>query len=183
MIQVVNKPGKELSLAELEVINAGRLKEFGSEDKLEPQPGNVNWEAIFFLLKDEGGRILAFGKLHQMKVVFAGVTYSVYCLSTLISLDKDKGYGRQILKAVETFLATQVKTTFGFCETGMLPFYLKSGLEVLSRADNQFYFIEKNCKSITDPNIIPGEVIVIRGKDGLTEKVLASVDKGVGVID
>ncbi|MFZ2202447.1 MAG: hypothetical protein WAV56_03545, partial [Microgenomates group bacterium] len=87
------KRGKELGVGELLVINNGRRLEFGSKDLIEPSASNVNREAIFFLLRDENEIVVAFGKLHQMKVVFQGLEYSVYCISTLVSLDKGKGYG------------------------------------------------------------------------------------------
>ncbi|MEK7181055.1 MAG: hypothetical protein AAB738_01830, partial [Patescibacteria group bacterium] len=114
------KRGKELGAGELLVINNGRRLEFGSKDLIEPSASNVNWEAIFFLLRGENEIVVAFGKLHQMKVVFQGLEYPVYCISTLVSLDKGKGYGRSVLKEMENYLRTQEKTALGFCETELL---------------------------------------------------------------
>jgi len=118
-----------------------------------------------------------------MKVIFRDKTGPVYCVSTLISLETGKGFGCKVLAEIRNYLSSQKKTAFLFCETELLPFYRKCGLEILAKGDNQFYYVEKNGKTITDPNVIPGEVIVVRGKDGLMEMVLASQDKRVGVID
>ena len=116
-----------------------------------------------------------------MKVIFRDKTGPVYCVSTLISLETGKGFGCKVLAEIRNYLSSQKKTAFLFCETELLPFYRKCGLEILAKGDNQFYFIEKNGRPIVDPNIVPGEVVFIRGKDSLMERILASADKGVGV--
>ena len=182
-MKVEIKRGKELSGDELLVINEGRQREFASKDPIKPVPSNVNWEAVFFLVKADMDQVLAFGKLHAIEVIFQGVTYPVWCISTLVSLDKGKGYGRRILKEMENYLRTQEETALGFCETELLSFYQKCGVEFLTKEDNQFFYVTKNGKQINDPNIVPGEVIFIWGKDGLMEKIMASKDKRVGVID
>lgn len=177
------KAGKDLTPNELEVINLGRKTAFGSEDLIEPRPENVDWLASFFILNDESKKILVFAKLHQIKVVFQDVTYPTLCISTLVSLDRGKGYGCSLLQDVRRYLGEQNQTAFAFCESELIPFYKKCGFEVLAREENKFYYLQKNGRIISNPNIVPGEVVVVRGKDGLMEKVLASTDKRVGVID
>ncbi len=177
------KAGKDLTVAELEVINFGRKTAFGSDDSVEPQSGNVDWLASFFILKDGSKKILVFAKLHPIKVVFQDVTYPALCISTLVSLNRSKGYGCSLLQDIRRYLGGQNKTAFAFCESELIPFYQKCGFEVLTREENKFYYLQKNGRVIGNPNIVPGEVVVVRGKDGLMEKVSASTDKRVGVID
>ena len=182
MVELIQiKAGTDLTADELEVINSGRKMAFGAEDKIEPRLDDKNRETRFFLLKNSGENILAFGKLHLMKVVFQTQAYPVYCISTLVSLEMDKGYGKKLMKGIESYLVDKTMTAFAFCETDLLPFYRKCGLEILAKENNQFYYIEKNGKAITNLNIVPGEVVFIRGKDSLMERILASADKGVGV--
>lgn len=179
---VITKLGKELTEDELAIINVARKEVFGSEDLIDPAPGSLNWEAVFFILRDDANKIVAFVKLHLIKVVFQGITYPVFCISTLVSLVQGKGYGCQMLDEIKTYLAKQEKTALLFCETKLLPFYQKCGIEILPKEKNQFYYIVKNGKPV-GPNIVPGEVIFVRGKDGLMERVLGSGDKRVGVVD
>lgn len=177
------KNGKALSAEELLTINSGQRREFGLVDTVEPFSEPINPEALFVIVKNDFGQILAFGKLHEIGLVFHSLTYPILCISTLVSLDKGKGYGRILMKEIVSYLNKQRKTAVGFCETKLLPFYEKCGVEFLANDDNHFFYLLKNGETITDPKIVPGEVIFVRGKDGFMDIVLASADKRVGVID
>lgn len=178
---IERKKGGDLSREELSVINLGRRSKLGSKYDLDPRPGDDDFEADFFLLKDDFDRILAFAKLEEIEILFSGRYYPIMKFSMLVSPDGGKGYGKKVMREVEKYVETQDKTALGFCETTLVPFYKKCGFEVLSFVDNQFYYLDKEGKPIADSNIVPGEVIVIRGKDGLMEKVLAGRNKRVGV--
>lgn len=180
-MRIEGKKGKDLTQEELASINLGRRMMLGSKYDIDPKPGDDDFQADFFLLRDEAGKIAAFGKIEEIEVVHGGNHYPVLKFSTLVSFDKGRGHGKMVMAEIERYVKTQDKTAFGFCETSLIPFYKKCGLEVLSPKDNRFYYLDADGKPIVNHNIVPGEVIVVRGKDGLMEMVLSGRDKRVGV--
>jgi len=180
-MRIERKKGKDLADDELAAINSGRRLNLDSKYDIKPLSGDDDFEADFFLLKDDLGKLLAFAKVEEIDVDWQGKSHTVLKFSMLVSLDKGKGYGKAVMAEIKRFVDSQEKTALGFCETELIPFYRKCGLEVLSNADNQFYYLEADGQPIANANIVPGEVIVIRGKDGFMDKVLSSGDKRVGI--
>lgn len=167
--------GKDLSMEDLESINYYRKKEFHTNSDIQPAPDSDEWEKPYFLVRDENGRLMAFGRLHHLKVTFRGVEYQVLGIATILATEKRKGYGRMVLEMMKKYSHDAKKTAIGFCDPEDSGFYLKCGLGVTEGMERFVFPSGPKSKG-------PGKTIYIEEDDGLieemkkfpTEKVISS---------
>lgn len=162
--------GKELTKADLSVINSLRRLEFNSKSPVDPAPENDDWVKDYFLLKNVAGELLAFGRLHQVEVEFQGKPYSILGIATIVSAIKGKGYGKRLMLGIKEFATTQEKTAIGFCNPTNTPFYEKCGYRILVDGVKQFAYRESDGNLVFDGR--PGDVLYLDGKDELMAEVL-----------
>jgi len=80
--------GRELSPAELAVINLNRRQEFGSVSVVAPVVGSDDWERLYFLVEDHG-QLMAFGRLHQtIAADLAGVRHQILGIASIVAIEK-----------------------------------------------------------------------------------------------
>lgn len=170
----------KLSVRDLAQINTFRSEEFGIASSSDLSCYNEGKTSLFFLLKDDGGKLLAFALLEDLLLRFQKELPSVLCVSTVIATQKGKKFGVHILSEVQKFAKEKGKTLLGFCETDMIPYYRKCGFTILSNEDNQFMYCDEKGNHI--PNIVPGEVFYLDGNDRIMETILSSSDKRVFVL-
>ncbi len=173
------KPGKLLTKQELKEINSHRQRVFQSDDPISINYNSQDRTNLFILVKDNTGHLLSFAKVHPLNLHFAGQIHPVHGFSTIVSTQTGKGYGKLAIEGIKKLVRQTNRTAIGFCETALLPFYRNCGLEILTPQDNQFVYVNALGKII--PGIVPGEVIYIRGKDQVMEKILNSTDKTVKI--
>lgn len=174
------KTGEELSPWELTQINRYRIWEFQSKTMIDPSKVKKDAEDLFFLLKEKGNKLLAFGRLENLEMYFRGKPYQVFCVSTVVATEKGRGYGSIILEEIKKFSMKKGKTLLGFCETSLLPFYRKCGFYILSPEDNKFVYAKENGEII--PDFVPGEVFYIDGGEKILARVLEARDKTVKIL-
>lgn len=133
--------GKDLSAAELEVINAYRKSEFGSVSVVAPQVGNADWDKPYFLVKDQG-RLAAFGRLHDtIAVDFRGEQYQILGIASVVAVVKGRGYGRELMIGMKQYIHQPGLTAVGFCAPEVSSFYAKCGYQILAGGVSRFRFI------------------------------------------
>ena len=169
------KEGRELSKEELGIINTWRKKEFHHFSPITILPSNENWHKKFFLVKDDA-RILAFGRLHEVPVEYMNNTYSILGIATIVAIEKGKGFGSSLVKAMVSFIKKDGRTAIGFCNSAISEFYKKCACGIIKGTDRFLYKDSEGNMKKTDK---PGDVLYIEGKDNLISKILANPNEPV----
>ena len=162
------KLGKDLTQAELDTINKYRKKEFDHQKSWTKEKLGLRKGHLFFLLRDENSALLAFCRLRPIELIFMNNQFNILGLSTVISTEKGKGYGKALMKHIIEYVVEQGKTMIGFCEAKNRGFYLKSGLKIIEDGCLRFIYVNKQGRRIGDD----GDVIYLEGKDGFVEEIM-----------
>ena len=172
MKRLIVKSGEELTRSEIDQINRAKAREF----KASPLQAKVLKTTQFFLLLD-GDTILALGKLIPVEpVVFNGETFSILGIGGILSNEKDKGYGKQIMTAIKDYLISKNKTGVGFFGPQNRVFYEKCGFNVDTTSSVRFIF-KKDGKEINDPD--GSCVLYLDASDNFMKKVLSNPSEKV----
>jgi len=177
-IKLLIKDGKELTKDELDVINLWREKEFNSKSVIEPKLNDDNWNKKYFLLFEGINKLVAFARLHEVKLEFLGEEYSILGLATLISTERRKGYGKRLVLEMKRYIELSGKAGIGFCNKKLTEFYKDCGFGIIVDGTSRFLYKDNN-NLVKDP-WGGGDVIYVEGKDGLITKILEN--PGVDVI-
>ena len=156
--------GKDLSKSDLDLINRHRKREFKAKIGIHPAPDNDDWTTPYFLVRNRDGRLLAFARLHHLKVNFRGRDYPVLGIATILSIEKRKGHGRKLLEAMKRYSQDRNTTAIGFCDPEDTPFYEKCGLGVIKGMDT--FIFPSGPKSSE-----PGDIVYIESGDGLIKEM------------
>lgn len=160
--------GKELTQDEVKIINEARLNEFGSTNKINPNPNNEDWEKKYFLVKEKQ-HMVAFGRLHEVEVLFDKKKYHILGIATIIALEKGRGYGILLMSEIKKYLQQLRKTGVGFCEREVSPFYEKCGYNILRKGNVRFQY--------DTPSPHPDDdVLYLNGEDNLMKKIIENPD-------
>ena len=103
----------------------------------------------------------------------------MWCFSTLIAIEKNKGYSRELLGELKKFSDENGVSIVGFCLADLKEYYLKNGLGTLSSEENKYYYIDKDGVELPE-KYSPGEVVFIDGRDNFFENLKNIDDKRVG---
>lgn len=142
---VIQKPGKELTKKELEVINTYIKKEFNSKTIIDPKPTNDEWNKIYFLVKGgKANKLLSFACFHNVTISYKDEKYEVLGIARVVSVEKSKGYGRTLMDEMRRYMIENNKIGVGFCNPNTSEFYKKSGFFIAKNAQERFVFTEKN---------------------------------------
>ncbi len=169
--------GKDLVQEDLDMINKHRELEFGSPSGIKPMPGNDDWEKVYFLLK-KGNELVAFGRLHSIKVEFRSASYSILGIATIVAIKKMEGYGKLLMKEIKKHIERSGKTAIGFCESAISEFYKKCDYSVLVDGVKSFIFLNEQM-SPTPPRPGSSDVIYIDGEDKLFEEICKYPDEKI----
>lgn len=166
------KKGTELTNGEIDEINAAKAREF----KVPPMPEEQKLKTVFFLLKKEE-KILAFGELVPIEPIkFDGEIFFVLGIGGIVTNEKRKGYGREIINAIKDYLKACDKTGVGSCALHNKGFYEKCGLGIDPFALKRFVYYRAGKRII---NTTDDCVIYQDGQDCFMKKVLSTPDQEV----
>jgi len=169
MASVVFKNSFELSAGEIEQVNQAMAREFDAS----PIDKRKLEKALVFLFKTNQ-RILAIGGLVPISpVCFQEEQFSILGIGGIISNEKRKGYGRQIMTAIASYLSENDKTGVGFCKMRDKGFYEKCGFVVDCNSIKRFVF-KRQKETITNRG--DDCVVFYQGSDNFMDKVLAASD-------
>jgi hypothetical protein len=161
------KENKTLSKDEKSVINNSRVNEWGEgerKDFLRDYEPETKW----FFLKNPG--VVALGGLRPIKISYLNKDYDLLGICSIISLVKDRGYGKMLIKEMINYANGEGKSMLGF--TGKTEFFKKTGLD--TEKDFIKRFIYKNPKTGEEIVDDDGDGIYLNGKDNFIKKVLSS---------
>lgn len=168
--------GRNLAAEELTTINDHRKIEFNSQNPISPAPDNENWLMPYFLVREDG-KLVAFARLHEVKLEFMGETYDIYGIATVIAIVKSRGYGQQLMAEMKRFILQNKKTAIGFCYQSVSGFYEKCGYSIVKRGKSRFAFMQDGHKL---PQTDPGDdVLYLDGQDMLMEKVNSNPEEQI----
>lgn len=172
MVRVEQKSGSDLGTGVLEEINKAKNREFGDD----PLTENELQDSIFFLLYADD-KLAAFGRLFSIDgVKFEGKDYSLYGINGIVSLEKGKGYGRQVMNAMSNYLVSRDRSAIGFCRPEVRGFYEKCNYLLDVDTVPQFRFpVEFGKESLNDDDT----VVYYEGFDGLMAKLRAQPEQEV----
>jgi GNAT superfamily N-acetyltransferase len=160
--------GRDLSEAEIRLINRCREQEFHSERQIKPAPDNDDWLKPYFLVRDFG-EVVAFGRLHTIRVEFREELYEILGVASIVAISKGKGYGRDLMRGIVKYVRESGKSAVGFCEPNVSVFYEKCGFTLLRRGSRRFVFVEVGTRKATaHPD---DDVLFLDGADGLMRAV------------
>ena len=166
------KKGKSLSKKELDLIVNANIKNFNDCQDYEKELRLLKNEEVAstFFFVEKKGKIVSMGLLRPIKINYLRKSYNIFGISNMISIIKRKGYGKMIVSAMKEFLQKKSKTGVGFCHDGNIRFYKKSGLSVLNKSKNRFFYDYGNPKE--NKEMMEDAVIYFEGKDKFITKVL-----------
>ena len=168
MLNNTVKWGKELTEAELDIINTWRKKEFNSDHPWNRQYKDYFYDHVIFLLK-ENDTLLAFGRLRPVSLYQETKVYEIWGISTIIAIIRHKGYGKQIMNQISKYIATHKKTAIGFCKKHNTPFYEKCGFRTIAGAKRNFIHADESDTETPGKN---DDFFYIKGDDELIEVLL-----------
>lgn len=122
-LKIEIKLGHELSSEVIKFMIDNRIREYGENTK---DFENKERESIFFFLyvKNE---IKAFGMLKPVILYYENKEYRIMGLANIMALEKSKGYGSEIMKAINNYLATNNIPALGNTWIDNFEFYKKCG--------------------------------------------------------
>jgi len=171
-MEIVIKKVGDLTSEEKDMMNDSRVREFG-ESTVKDYDNDFPKKTIFFFVLDMG-KIQSFGGLRPVEINYKGKKYKIMGLCSVISKEKNKGYGRELIKAMIRYLKKKKLTGLGFCGKRITPFYEKCGLESIQDFILRFHY--KNPVSGLIEIDDDGDGIYSEGEDGFIQKVINSKD-------
>lgn len=167
-ITIESKKIKELSSSEMNLMNKGRIINFG-KDTFKDWKKNypLNSEVIFVKNKNN---IVSFLVLRPIKINYLKTNYNIYGICSVISFEKGRNYGRILISATISFLQEKKKSALGF--TNKTIFFNKAGLGTKKNFIKRFVYINPKTKEkIYDDD---GDGIFYNNKDNFIQKVLST---------
>ena len=167
-ITIETKKVKELSSAEMNLMNKGRIINFGEEtykDWKKEYP--LNSDVIFV---KNNSRIAAFLVLRPIKINYLNQEYNILGICSVIALEQGRNYGRILVSAAISYCQSKNKTCLGF--TNKTGFFKKAGFGTEVGFIKRFVYVNPKTKEkIVDED---GDGIFYNGKDNFIQKVLST---------
>lgn len=165
--QIVIKTVYELTEHEVFQINEALFREFKVPFTVDDETKTLQ----FFLLKQQDV-IVALGALQEVRpVIFNGENFVIYAVLHVVSNMKGKGFGKQVVVAMNDYLSSRNKTILGFCMPRNAGFYEKCGFTIDTTSTQRFVYTTGN-KRITNQD---GQCIFYKDStDEFMKKVLAN---------
>ena len=160
--------GRDLAGEDLQLINYHRKLEFNSQHTIVPSHNNDDWDKPYFLVRSSG-KLVAFGRLHNIEVEFSGVRYEILGIATVIAIVKHTGFGQLLMSEMKRYIRQSGKTAIGFCDPKVSGFYEKCGFSILRDGKSRFLFIDHG-KAVPPPH--PRDyALYLDGQDQLMDAV------------
>jgi hypothetical protein len=167
---MIIKPLKKITRSEIALMNKARIKEYGKS-------GSRNFkknykDSVFFFVEDKE-KIVAFGTLLPVTIEYLNRKYNIFGICNIVSIEKGKGYGKEVIHTMIKYLEKKGKTGLGFCGSQNIPFYKKAGLKTYKLLGKRFALKNPKTEKVKfeAPNDI-GDGLYFEGKDRLISKML-----------
>lgn len=168
---ILIKKWNELSQEELNQMNESHMREWKTSSMTQAHHDRN----IFFLLKNEGDKILAQGQLVPIDGInFNGEIFNILGIGGIIADIKKQGHGKKVMLAIKDYLIKQNKSGVGFI--GLPDFYRKCGFSVNKEAIKRFAYIAGNQKIV---NTESDYICYLDANDRFMEKVIQNPEEFV----
>lgn len=157
------KKGEKVSKKFIEIFDKAKQKNFGDK-KL--RDFSKYYKDTFFILKYKD-KVVSFCQIKKIKINYNKKNYNILGIANVISLEKKKGYGKQLIGEVIKFTRKKDKTLLGFCKRKNKDFYKKIGIKINKKLCYQFLYNGKT-------NKYEDYAIYFEGKDKFISKILKS---------
>lgn len=169
------KAGKQLTKEDVSELNRAITCVWPKVSEMSPQQLE---ETTHFILKNEEGQFLAQGQILTIEpFVFNKERFSILGIGWIIAREKGKGYGRELLNGIKSYLLQKKKTGVGFCNEENRPFYEKCGFNTAPGIISRFVYYEGEQKLLNSHNDTC--VFYLDSEDHFMEKVLAKPQQEV----
>ncbi|MFH1500551.1 MAG: hypothetical protein ABIE22_01245 [archaeon] len=167
--------GRDMPQKLFDMINNQRIKEYGEGINLFERRYHIS--TLFFFVEDKKS-IVAFGFLKNVAMDYQGEGYNIKGIGGIMSVKKERGYGKILVEAMIKYLKKTGKTGLGFCGRKNTKFYEKSGLK--SKKDFNKRFVMKNPKTgkLTEDPDDHCDGIYYEGEDKFISKVIKTKSRG-----
>lgn len=158
---------KNLSLSEKRAINKARVSHWGEKNRKDftkDYEPNTRW---VFVKKD--GKIVSLGGIRPIRVRYLGKNYNIGGICSTISIEKKKGYGRMMIKAMRDYSKKTGKSLLGFTGKQNLKIFKRTGLKTKVDFIKRFVWIKSSGEREYDDD---GHGIYYDGKDHLLSRML-----------
>lgn len=142
--EIIN--GKELNQSDLDLIDEYRQIRLGRDKAWDHNINNHFHDRIFFLVRD-GGNLVAFGTLRNIKLTIENKEIEVMGIQAIISIVQGKGFGKVLMQSMIKYAEENKLILVGFCEHKNAGFYIKSGLEVFEDKTQALFLFKKMVKN------------------------------------
>ena len=168
IVEIEIKKSIELSEKEKNLINKHRVIEFDEEARIDFSKKD-NKESKFFLVKSIG-KIVAFGMLTPISIVYQNKKYNILGFGSGIAIKKGKGYGRLLMALRIAYTKSKNKTGIGFCGRHNLKRFEAYGMK--TKKDYIKRFIYRNPRTLEESKDPDGDMIYTEGPDKLVTRML-----------
>ena len=178
-VTITKKFCTDLSKNDCDTMNTWRKQEFG-ENAIKNFKQDYPQDSMFFFVKsEEVDEIYAFGALMPIEIEFQNQKYHIFGFCNIISIVKNKGFGKKLILSMIQCLEEQNITALGFCPSKTSKFYEKCNLAIKNDFIKRFQYrkptniVDKN-GNITYEIVIDndGDGIYFEGKDKFITAVL-----------
>lgn len=138
------KTGHELDAKTIKFMVDNRIREYGENTK---DFENNERKSTFFFLYDSD-EIKAFGMLKPVILYYRGMEYPIMGLANVMALEKSKGYGSKIMKAINEYLDRHNISALGNTWIHNFDFYKKCGYTFFSNLIDRMVYIKPNGEKI-----------------------------------
>ena len=158
-------------------INEASQREFRLRLPAKPQAHD---RLYFLVVETETEKLLASGFLKPISPVICNLgTFSFFNIAGIISNEKGKGYGKQLMSAIRDHLTAHDTIGLGFCFPRNQRFYEKCGLTVETRFTHRFIYRNGQQRLTAE-----GQFLLYQDRnDHFLEQVLAQGEDEVWVPD
>ena len=171
------KKGKDMKSSSLrgfhKIIN--RAFTVTGSDSVMPKNRKNFAEDTFFVLHDKN-KILSVARLRNASINFKGESYKIKGIADVVSVQKGKGHGKKVMKAMISYLNKNKEIGVGFCKRNNAGFYRKCGYKVAKNLAKRFIY--KNSKGKIVKSYWDNDVIFnFRGKELINNIVRSPKEK------
>jgi len=167
-IRIEMKSNKVISRFENDLMNKFKSKEYGRKHKRKDFRKDYP-DSVFFFVKGKG-KITAFGTFRRLTLEFKCKRYRIFGICNILTIQRGKGYGKILIKAMIKHLKRTGKTGLGFCISKNMKFYKKSGMSIKKEFIRRVVY--KNPKGKLEPEK-NADGFYYEGKDKLITKILS----------
>lgn len=172
--------GKDMKAEILTKLNEIIHREFTVTSSESVLPGNIkNFSDNTFFVLYNREKILSLGRLRPVSISFKRKKYPIQGIADVISVEKEKGYGKKLMKAMIAHLDKNKQIGIGFCKRSNGLFYKKCGYLIVEDLVGRFVY--KNESGEITGDRWDDDVLYTKYGISLINKILRNSEENVWI--